>query len=108
MEKRIIESQGIEVKLLDESTLNIRPLTLSERKECISDVPKQLMALENAKDEAFAESYIDVQVNLIHYIVSRSNKDFTKEEVETKMDSSIIEQVLLAVLRDPLSELFKW
>jgi hypothetical protein len=66
------------------------------------------MDLKNVTDDTFASTYIDIQRDLVHYIITRSNKDFTKEDIETKMDSSIIEQILLAVLRDPLSELFKW
>jgi len=108
MSKRTIESQVLEIKLLDGKTLSIRPLTVAERKECISKVPNDLMKLKDLESDDFASKYIDLQVDLIHYIVTRSCKDFKKEDIETKMDSSIIEQVLMGVLKDPLSELLRW
>jgi len=108
MSERIIETRRIKVKLLDGSTLDIRPLTLAERRECIKKVPGQLTDLSKIKDEQFAEKYIDVQRDLVHFLITRSSPDFKIEDVETKLDTSIIEQIVLATLKDPLQELLQW
>ena len=99
MNERIIESERLKVKLLNGSVITIRPLTLSERKECISLLPKNL----NEKSEQFVEDYMQLQIEMTHYIISRENKDFKKSDVAKLLDSSLIEQIVKFTLKDPFA-----
>ena len=108
MSERIIETQKITVKLLDGSTISLRQLTLAERKECIKKIPGQLMDLSKVKEDQFAEQYIQVQIELVYFLITRSIPDFKKEDVTTKLDTSMIEQIVLTTLKDPLEALLHW
>lgn len=101
MNERIIESERLKVKLLNGSEVSIRPLTLSERKQCLSFLPKQFS--KNSSD--FVNEYMQIQIDIVHYIVARENKNFKKEDVEKLLDSSLIEQIVKFTLRDPFSEI---
>lgn len=102
MKERIIESSKIKVKLLNESTIDIRPLTLAERKECLTLLPKDF----SGKDKDFVDKYMKVQGDLIFYIINISNKKFKREDVDTQLDSSLMEEIIRFTLKDPFSELF--
>lgn len=108
MEERIIQSQLFKVKLLNGSTISLRPLTLSERKGILKKFPTKLTDLKGLSEEQFVEKYMDLQRDVIHYIITRTNKDFTLEDVEKKIDSSIIEQIVIAILKDPFDGLVNW
>jgi len=99
--KRIIEPDKLEIKLLNGSIITIRPLTLAERKYCINLAQNLKLDDENT----FADSYIKWQGDIIHYIITRTNKDFKREDVDTLLDNSLIEQIAKYALRDPFSEL---
>ena len=98
---RIIESSKLTVKLLNGTELEIRPLTLSERKECLKLLPEDM-----TKDpEKFVDVYVKVQGDIIHYIVSRINEKFPRKDIDTQFDSSMIEQIITFTLKDPFMEL---
>lgn len=100
--KRIIEPDYLQVKLLNGATITIRPLTLAERKYCISLAEK----LNLNDSTSFANSYIKWQGDIIYYIITRTNKDFSREDVDNLLDNSVIEQIVKYALKDPFSELF--
>ncbi len=109
MSDRIIEPQKLKLKLLDGSTIAVRSLTLAERRECLDLVPDSLFeTMKGATEENFADKYMQVQVEVVHYIIARSNKKFTKEDVEKKLDSSMIEELLVTTLKDPFLKLLQW
>jgi hypothetical protein len=109
MSDRIIEPQKLKLKLLNGKTIEVRSLTLSERKECLEKVPDSLFShMSDATEEEFAEKYMDVQIDVVHYIISRSCKNFTKEDVEKKLDASMIEELLITTLKDPFLKLLQW
>ena len=101
MDERIIESEKLKVRLLNGSTIEIRPLTLAERKKCLDLLPKQF----DDKAEKFVEEYMKVQGDILHFIIERSNKNFKRENVDNELDSSLIEQIIKFTLKDPFSEL---
>lgn len=101
MNERVIESERLKVKLLNNTEISIRPLTLSERKKCLSFLPSQF----SDKQEQFVDQYMQVQVDIVHYIIARENKNFKKEDVEKLLDSSLIEQIVKFTLRDPFRDI---
>ena len=103
--KRIIESEKLQVKLLNGSVISIRALTLAERKECLALLPKDL---DTGKPANFAEQWMNFQENVVHYIITRSNKDFKKEDVSNLLDSSLVEQIVKFTLKDPFSAMIGW
>ncbi|RKY29366.1 MAG: hypothetical protein DRP68_07390 [Candidatus Omnitrophota bacterium] len=102
--KRVIEPEKLTVKLLNDSTIQIRPLTLAERKECIELLGK--LDLEKANSEEFVPEYIKWQGDLIYYIITRSNKDFKREDVDKLLDSSLMAKIIEFTLSDPFKQLF--
>lgn len=97
---RILESERFTLKLLNGTSVSIRPLTLAERKKCLSLLPAHF----DKNNNVFVEQYMQAQIDIIHYIVSRENKDFKKEDVEKLIDSSLIAQIVKVTLKDPFSE----
>ena len=99
---RIIQPESIQIKLINGSTISVRPLTLKEKKECL-----KLLPAEGIPDDAVdvAEQYIKVQVDILHYIVTRSHPDFKKEEIEEQVDSSMIRKIFNLVFSDPFESL---
>jgi len=99
---RVIESEKIKAKLIDGTEIFIRPLTLAERKKCISLLP------ENFKEkdvENFLDLYMKAQGDILFYIITRINKDFKREDIDTQLDSSLVTQIISFTLKDPFSEL---
>ncbi len=103
--KRIIESEKLQVKLLNGSTISIRALTLAERKECLSLLPKDL---DTNKPANFADQWMQFQEDIIFFIITRENKDFKREDVSNLVDASLIEQIVKFTLRDPFSAMIGW
>ena len=104
-----IATKFIEITLLDGSTLKIRPLTIAERRELAEKVPSTLLSAGNLEENPkLIEKYLDFERDVIHFIITRSNPEFKKEDIEKKLDSSLIEQILIKVLKDPFSELASW
>ncbi len=101
MGERIIESDKLKIKLLNGATISIRPVTLSERKECISRLPK---ALENPNEDEQAFLYFKLQGDIVHYIITRTNPDFKRTDVDNELDASLMEQILKFALRDPFAD----
>jgi len=108
MNENILETSKLTIKLLDGKSISIRPLTLSERKECLEKFPVKLEDLSKIKETEFINKYLDFQVDLIHYIITRSVPNFTKKDVEEKLDTSLISQILTYTLKDPFSDLMNW
>lgn len=97
----MIESETLTIKLLNGSTISIRPLTLKERRHCISLIPQDL-----EDPEKFTSAYMQFQRDVIHYIITRTNPSFKKEDVESLLDSSLIEKIIKFALKDPFKEFF--
>ena len=109
---RIIESDRLTVKLLNDTEIVIRPLTLSERKECISLLPKALdqsqlsnEEIQEGQSESFVNLYMKIQGDVIHYLIKRSNPEFKREDVDTQIDVSLIGKIIDFCLKDPFAEL---
>jgi len=102
--KRVIEPEKLTVKLLNNSTIQIRPLTLAERKECIELLGK--LNIEKVNSDEFVPEYIKWQGDLIHYIITRTNKDFKREDVDNLLDSSLMTKIIEFTLSDPFKQLF--
>jgi len=98
----MLESEKLQIKLLNGSVITIRPLTLKERRHCLNLIPN----IELDNPEKFPESYINFQRDVIHYIITRTNPNFRKEDVETLLDSSLIEKIVNFALKDPFKEFF--
>jgi hypothetical protein len=98
---RIIESEKVKVKLLNGTEIELRPITLAERKECLSLLPQEV----GKNPEKFAEEYMKIQGDILHYIICRSNKEFKREDVDNLIDSSMIEQIVTFTLKDPFAQI---
>lgn len=94
--ERILESSKLSIRLLDVTTLQIRPLTLAERKHCINLIPKQA-----SPDNSSA--YLDMQRDILHYIITREVPAFKLIDVEEKLDGSVIKQIISFVFTDPFA-----
>jgi len=101
MEERVIQSAILKVKLLNGSFISIRPLTLAERKKCLEILPQAF----DSNPDKFAEQYIEAQESILHFIISRTNPNFSKEDVNKLLDGSLIEQIVKFALKDPFSEI---
>ena len=101
---RIIESEKIKVKLINGTEVLVRPLTLAERRECISLIPKNLRD-DSVNYEKFTDMYIRAQGDILLYILQRENPKFTKDDVDTQLDSSLIKRIIDFTLKDPFNEL---
>jgi len=108
MNENILETSKLTIKLLDGKSISIRPLTLAERKECLEKFPVKLEDLSKVQNSEFVNKYLEFQINLLHYIITRSVPNFTKKDVEEKLDSSLISQILNHTLKDPFTELLNW
>lgn len=102
--KRVIESETLQVKLLNGSVISIRPLTLAERKECLSIVPKDL---DKKDPEKFVNTYIDLQGDLLFFVISRSNDKFKRSDIDTLLDTSLIEKIIKFTLKDPFTDMLQ-
>ncbi len=101
MNERVIESKRLSIKLLNGSIIKIRPLTLAERKQCISLLPTNF----SDNPDKFVDEYMNAQVDIIHFIISRENKSFKKSDVEKLLDASLIEEIIQFTLKDPFNNL---
>jgi hypothetical protein len=99
--ERIIESERLKVKLLNGTTILVRPLTLAERKKCLALLQ---VTFDNQSDK-LVNQYFKAQIDIIHFIIARENKNFKKEDVENLLDASLIEQVIKFTLKDPFNEI---
>ena len=97
-EIRVIETQYITIKLLNGKSIQVRPLTLFERKECIYLLPSSDKILEG--DQNAFETYMKIQGDIIFFVLSRSNKDIKREDIDNLLDTSMIEQIFEFVLKD--------
>jgi len=100
----MIETEYLEVKLLNGTIIKVRPLTLKERRHCISLIPSNLTD-DPAK---FPELYLDFQKKVIHYIITRTTPNFKESDVDNLLDASLMSKIINFALKDPFKEFFGW
>jgi len=98
---RVIQSEHLTIQLISGATIKIRPLTLYEREECFTFVPEG--GIEEVAD--VGKMYIQVQGNLLHYIITRLNPEFKREDTDKLFDTGMVKKIFEFVFNDPFEGL---
>jgi len=94
---RVIQSERLTVELISGASIQIRPLTLKEREHCFTFVPQG--DIEKAVD--VGTQYLQIQGDLLHYIVTRVNPEFKREDIDSHFDTGMVQGIFEFVFNDP-------
>lgn len=99
--QRITEFGSQTIKLVNGIEVNVRPLTFKEKREYLAFVAKAKD--KDIKKEEFAESYLDLQVEVAFFILSRLNPELKKENVEDGINGENFKKILNVAFYDPFA-----
>jgi len=98
---RVIQTERLTITLISGATLEIRPLTLSEREHCFSFVPKG--DVTQAVDAG--AQYLRIQGDLLYYIVTRLSPAFKREDIDTQFDTIMMKRIFGYIFNDPFEDM---
>lgn len=96
---RITEPEILRVRLLDDKVYKIRALTLAEKKEYLKLIDK-LFSLQNKEVTEIAKDYMDLQVEIAYFILSRLN-EVDKEKLTKILEGSVFKIMVDFAFQDP-------
>lgn len=97
---RVTEPKILEVKLLDNNTYKVRALTLKEKKEYLKIIEK-LLALKDKEVGEVAREYVDLQIEVAHFLLSRLQPNITKKQVGDNLEGSVFAAMVGFAFQDP-------
>jgi hypothetical protein len=98
---RVTEFGFQEIELLNGTKIKVRPFTFKEKNEYL----KMLGQYKEGKPEDLASSYINMQIDVAFFIVSKNNPEITREIVEEFMNGEVLKKISDIAFYDPFSNL---
>lgn len=98
---RVTDFGHTEIELLDGKKYKVRSLTFAEKKEYLKMVED--IKAQTKEGSNLVTAYLDVQVKVAQFLLSRMNPEITLETVEQNVNGEVLKKVLEIAFYDPFS-----
>ena len=103
--ERVTDFGITELTLLDGTQVKIRSLTFKEKKTYLKLIEESQRPTKKSSESGLVKSYIDIQLDVVTFLLQLQNKEITREIVEEQVNGEIVKKVIDIAFYDPFSAL---